>query len=59
MRQWPYRFSGKKFFKVDLMAVFYVKDYFVGNKTKGQISKRVFQENKARQVYEKQTFFTP
>ena len=46
MRQWPYRFSEKKFFKLDLMAVFYVKDYFIGNKAKGRISKRVFKENK-------------
>ena len=31
----------------------------VGNKVKGRISKRVFQENKAHQIFEKQTFFTP
>ena len=33
--------------------------HFVGNKAKGRISKRVFQENKARQVFrEKQTYLT-
>ena len=34
--------------------------HFVGNKAKGWISKRVFQENKACQIFRiKQTFFTP
>ena len=28
-------------------------DKFVGNKAKGRISKRVFQENKARQIFQK------
>ena len=32
---------------------------FVGNKAKGQISKRVFQENKAFKFSEKGTFLTP
>ena len=27
------------------------KSHAIGNKTKGQISKRVFQENKARQIF--------
>ena len=31
----------------------------VGNKAKERISKRVFQENKARQIFEKRTFLTP
>ena len=31
----------------------------VGNKVKGQISKRVFQENKARQIFRKTDIFTP
>ena len=31
---------------------------FVGNKAKGRISKRVFQENKPRQISEKRTFRT-
>ena len=31
----------------------------IGNKVKGQISKRVFQENKARQIFRKRTFLTP
>ena len=38
------------------------KRYLVGNKVKGRISKRVFQENKARKqnkFSEKQTFLTP
>ena len=29
----------------------------VGNKAKGQISKRVFQENKARQIFRKNEHF--
>ena len=29
------------------------------NKSKGQISKRVFQENKARQIFEKHEHFLP
>ena len=33
--------------------------YYVGNKAKGRISKRVFQEKKARQISEKRTFLTP
>ena len=33
--------------------------YFVGNKAKGRISKRVFQENKARQISRKRKFFYP
>ena len=42
--------------------LFYTKEYpyhprhnshFVGNKTKGRISKRVFQESKARQIFRK------
>ena len=32
---------------------------FVGNKTQGRISKWVFQENKARQIFKKRTFLTP
>ena len=33
-------------------------EQFVGNKEKGRISKRVFQENKAK-IPEKQTLLTP
>ena len=32
---------------------------FVGNKAKGQFSKRVLQETKARQISVKRTFLTP
>ena len=32
---------------------------FVGNKAKGRISKRVLQENKARQIFRKRAFLTP
>ena len=32
---------------------------FVGNKAKGRISKRVFQENKARQIFRKNEHFLP
>ena len=31
----------------------------VGNKAKGRISKRVFQENKARQIFRKNEHFLP
>ena len=31
----------------------------IGNKAKGQISKRVIQENKACQVFQKTTFLNP
>ena len=34
-----------------------LKAYFVGNKAKGRISKRVFQENKARQIFRKNEHF--
>ena len=37
-------------------TVFYSKEYFVGNKEKGWISKRVSQENKARQIFRKKNF---
>ena len=33
--------------------------FFVGNKTKGRISKRVFQENKARQIFRKTNISYP
>ena len=33
--------------------------HFFGNKAKGRILKRVFQENKARQIFRKRTFLTP
>ena len=33
--------------------------HFVGYKAKGRISKRVLQENKARQIFRKRTFLTP
>ena len=54
-----------------LLAIFLLEDghelilfsftvvYIVGNKLKGRISKRVFQENKARQIFQKRTFLTP
>ena len=32
---------------------------FVGNKPKGRISKRVFQENKARQIFRKTSISYP
>ena len=37
------------------LEIFYekLKLNFVGNKAKGRISKRVFQENKARQISQK------
>ena len=41
---------------VKSMALFL---HFVVNKAKGRISKRVFQENKARQIFRKTNIFTP
>ena len=35
------------------------KSHVIGNKTKGQISKRVFQENKARQIFRKTNISYP
>ena len=35
------------------------KNQFVGNKAKGRISKRVFQENKTRQIFQKTTISYP
>ena len=32
---------------------------FVGNKAKGRISKRVFQEIKAREIFQKKSIFYP
>ena len=37
----------------------YNNNNFVGNKTKGRISKRVFQENKARQIFRKTNISYP
>ena len=34
-------------------------EVFVGNKAKGRISKLVFQENKARQIFRKTNILTP
>ena len=39
--------------------VFLEDMYIVGNKTKGQISKRVLQGNKARQIFRKTKIFYP
>ena len=35
----------------------YIEENFVGIKAKGRISKRVFQENKARQIFRKNEHF--
>ena len=46
----------------DLFIHFYLLIYlfkFVANKTKGGISKRVFQENKARQIFRKTNISYP
>ena len=34
-------------------GMLFIKGLIVGNKAKGRISKRVFQENKARQIFRK------
>ena len=36
-----------------------LKPYYVGNKAKGRISKRLFQENKARQIFRKSNISYP
>ena len=36
-----------------------IEKQFVGNKAEGQISKRVFQENKARHIFRKNNIFHP
>ena len=43
---------------VDIVTFFNTK-YFVGNKAEGRISKRVFQENKVRQIFRKTNIFYP
>ena len=45
------------YFSGDLLIFLHTK--FVGNKVKGQISKRVFQENKARQIFRKANISYP
>ena len=42
-----------------LLARTWTMSKIVGNKAKGRISKRVFQESKARQNFRKKTFLTP
>ena len=51
--------SWSKNFKYQRYLVIILFAYFVGNKAKGRISKRVLQENKAHEFYEKWTFLTP
>ena len=41
-----------RWFTVECFGL-YAKNHFVGNKAKGQIWKRVFQENKAHQIFRK------
>ena len=43
----------------NIICMVFIAWYFVGNKAKGGISKRVFQENKARQNFRKTHIFTP
>ena len=45
------------YFFIPIFTIFSFK-YFVGDKAKGRISNRVFQENKARQIFRKRTFLT-
>ena len=40
-------------------SVIILKSYIVGNKAKGRISKRVFRENKARQIFRKTNISYP
>ena len=42
-----------------VIPVYADSEQFVGNKAKGRISKRVFQENKARQIFRKANISNP
>ena len=43
--------NKKSLVNLRLLVISIVKNLFLGNKAKEQISKRVFQENKARQIF--------
>ena len=45
--------NKKSLVNLRLLVISIVKNLFLGNKAKEQISKRVFQENKARQIFRK------
>ena len=47
---------GNNFFEIFLPNICIL---FSGNKAKGRISKQVFQENKARQIFRKKKIFYP
>ena len=47
----------RQIFNLPLICL--VIGYFVGNKAKGRISKRLFQENKARQISQKASTSNP
>ena len=59
----PYRLSAVLNiwlkFPISLRNVKYGNKYFVDNKAKGRISKQVFQENKARQIFRKTNISYP
>ena len=42
---------------LDLLSLAKYLEQNVGNKAKGRISKRVFQENKAREIFRKRNIF--
>ena len=42
-----------------VLEILFMSQYIVGNKAKGPISKRVFQENRARQIFRKTNIFYP
>ena len=42
-----------------MISLMLLIDYFDGNKAKGRISKQVFQENKARQIFRKTNISYP
>ena len=48
-----------RFFDLVYCSSLYSIVYFVGNTAKGRISKRVFQENKARQIFQKTNISYP
>ena len=57
---WHYTLVKLKPLSTNLTLMFYdFVSKIVGNKSKGWISKRVFQENKARQILQKSKHFLP
>ena len=52
-----FRKSHSKKFNNSLEESYFTLQQFIGNKAKGRISKRLFQENKASQIFRKKEHF--